>query len=473
MGICVFKRFHRPTNDTKNTMLNSEPIQDLLSTQAQTLNDKYILKKVLGKGKFGIVRKAVHKNNPDMIVAIKTIHKNSKVFDIQLLLREINILKSIDHPNIIKFYEFFEEQTEIHIVMEFCSGGELFEKIVDKGKFTEKEAAGYLRKMFAAVNHLHLLGVCHRDLKPQNFLFETNSEDSELKLIDFGLSNKSINNIGGFKMTTMVGTPFYLAPEILQGGYDIKCDLWSLGITMHFMLVGDYPFKGTTNAEIFKKISSATEADSSALEGVSSNAADLLKKLLVKNPQFRICAKEALNHSWFKEFEDYSSPQKEDLQFLKNYKPSGPIQQAARGLIVKYLNGDELKQLRETFFYLDSKKNGYLTADEVKEAIKVSGSSMSNKQMNKLFRSLSANQDGKIYYSEFISAAFNSKVTLDDDKLMCTFKLLDTENSGYISADSLIDMYRRSGKTFLEGKDSKENWDKLNFEDFKRLVTQH
>lgn len=472
MGICSFKRFQRTTNKTKSTLLNSEHNQEPHSSQTTTLTDKYILKKVLGKGKFGVVRKGVHKNNTDLIVAIKTIHKNTKVFDIKLLLREINILKSIDHPNIIKFYEFFEEESEIHIVMEFCSGGELFEKIVEKQKLTEKEAAGYLKKMFAAVNHLHLLGICHRDLKPQNFLFENRSEDSELKLIDFGLSNKGISN-AGFKMTSMVGTPFYLAPEILQGGYDIKCDLWSLGITMHFMLTGDYPYKGNTNAEIFKKISSATEADTEALKLISTNAADLLKKLLVKNPSFRIGANEALNHPWFQAFEDILSPQKEDLQFLKNYKPSGPIQQAARGLILKYLNGDELKRLRKMFFYLDTKKNGYLTPEEIKVAVENSGLSMSNKQMNKLFKCLSANQDGKIYYSEFISAAFSTKVTLNDDKIMSAFKVLDTENCGFITTGSLIDSYKRSGKTILEGKDTKENMEKLNFEDFKRLVTKH
>ena len=157
-----------------------------------------------------------------LTVAIKTIKKSSTLIKADLLLREIDILKSIDHPNIIKFYEYFEDLDNIYIVMEYCSGGELFDRILESKGLSELDASKYMKKLLAAVNHLHLSGICHRDLKPQNFLFENDLPDAELKLIDFGLSNKfSLSK----QMSTFVGTPYYLAPEILNGSYDIKCDL--------------------------------------------------------------------------------------------------------------------------------------------------------------------------------------------------------------------------------------------------------
>jgi calcium-dependent protein kinase len=469
MGICVCKRYCPSTKETKSTVLNSEPVLELNPLSNSTLSDKYILKKVLGQGKFGTVRKAIHKNNPDLVVAIKTIHKNQKVFDLKTLLREINILKVIDHPNIVKFYEFFEDESEIHIVMEFCSGGELFEKIAQKGRFSEEEASKYLKKMFAAVNHLHLLGICHRDLKPQNFLFEDKSEEAELKLIDFGLSNKSFSNVSGFKMTSLVGTPFYLAPEILQGKYDIKCDLWSLGVTMHFMLVGDYPFKGRTNDEVFSKISSATEANMNLLEGVSPHACDLLKKLLVKNPQFRIGASEALIHPWLKN--SYKNrPASQDLEFFVKFKPIGLLRIAALSVVAKYLTVDELKVFRDLFFFLDTEYQGFLTCEGVSRALFEAKINISVKTLSKIFKSLAVIQEGKIFYSEFVAAALSLNGKVSDEMMRKTFKILDVGGNGTVTVDYLMQVQRKSGKGNFDGLGKGDPFDKMTFEDFKVLV---
>lgn len=468
MGICVCKRYYPTSKETRSTVLQSEPVPETNISQPYTLSDKYTLKKVLGQGKFGTVRKAVHRNNPELVVSIKTIHKNDKVFDIKTLRREINILKAIDHPNIVKFYEFFEEDNDIHIVMEFCSGGELFEKIATKGKFCEEEASRYLMKMFAAVNHLHLLGVCHRDLKPQNFLFEDKSDQAELKLIDFGLSNKSFSNVSGFKMTSIVGTPFYLAPEILQGKYDIKCDLWSLGVTMHFMLVGDYPFKGRTNAEVFSKISSVTEANMTVLKDVSPQACDLLKKLLVKNPQFRIGASEALLHPWLHQFNVVQPPSLQELGFVTGFQNITALKFVALSLISKFIQGEELKRIRRIFFFLDSQNQGFLTLEGVKIALGEVRATLSGKVAGKLFKCLSVEQDGKIFFSEFVVAWLCGRVS--EETLRKSFKILDINNTGQVSVDSLLELHRKGGKSFFDGISKGDSFDKMSFEEFKALV---
>jgi calcium-dependent protein kinase len=253
MGICMKK----PLINSRLTLtIAAANLSPSSHPSPLKLSEVYSLIKVLGKGKFGTVRKAVHKTHLDLYVAIKTISKNEKLFSTKALLQEIAILRGIDHPNIIKFYDLFEEPTVVHIVMEYCSGGELFDRIIEKGSLSEHEAARIMYKIVGAVNHLHLLGVCHRDLKPQNVLFENLAEDAEMKLIDFGLSSVTARSLKGAKdMHTFVGTPYYIAPEVLLGDYTVKCDVWSLGVIVYVMLTGNYPFDGESCQEIYRKVS--------------------------------------------------------------------------------------------------------------------------------------------------------------------------------------------------------------------------
>ena len=180
------------------------------------------------------------KNNPEKIYAIKTIIKEKISKDMHLLKRELNILRSLDHPYIIKFYETYQDTRFFHLVIEYCSGGDLFEKLLKKGNFSNLETIKIMKKIFLAVKYLHENGICHRDLKPQNFLFEDENEDSEIKLIDFGLSN--IYDNSNNEMKTIVGTNIFMAPEVFQGKYNYKCDTWSLGVISYILLTGNPPF---------------------------------------------------------------------------------------------------------------------------------------------------------------------------------------------------------------------------------------
>ena len=212
---------------------------------------------MIGGGHFGSVRIAHRITDPQVKYAVKSILKENIKKDVKLLEEELAILSKVDHPNIIKFHETYIDYRYVHIVMELAEGGELFEKIVEMHKFSESQAASLMRKILSAVKHLHEHGICHRDLKPENFLFSDKSAEAEIKLIDFGLSKR----FGAIqeqdpseKMHTIVGTPYYVAPEVLKGNYDFSCDVWSLGVILFIMLCGYPPFEGDNNKEIFKRV---------------------------------------------------------------------------------------------------------------------------------------------------------------------------------------------------------------------------
>ena len=215
--------------------------------------------------------------------------------NIDLLSSELKILMTVDHPNIIKLYEVYEDSKFIHLVMEYCSGGELFQKIFDNGAFTEHEASNLMYKLLHAINHLHNEKISHRDLKPENILYKSESPASDIKIIDFGLSSKF--GEAEEQMHTVVGTPYYVAPEVLEKNYGPECDVWSLGVILYFMLAGKPPFSGSNNLEVFEKIKECNvRMDEEVWESVSSDAKDLILKLISKNPKQRLTASQAMEH---------------------------------------------------------------------------------------------------------------------------------------------------------------------------------
>jgi calcium-dependent protein kinase len=256
---------------------------------------------VIGGGHFGTVRRVHPKSDPEVTYAVKSILRADIAKDIKLLEEELFILRKIDHPNIVKFHQAFIDYRYVHIVMEFCTGGELFDRIVSAHKFTEKHACEIMEQMLSAVKHLHEHGIVHRDLKPENFLMADKSEGAGVKLIDFGLSKRFSNKDQLEKMKTVVGTPYYVAPEVLKGSYDKRCDVWSLGVILFVFLCGYPPFEGDNNKEIFKNVlKQELTFDPADWTTVSKEAKDLVSKMLEKDPEKRISAEECSKHMWFK-----------------------------------------------------------------------------------------------------------------------------------------------------------------------------
>jgi len=206
----------------------------------------------------------------------------------------------MDHPNIIKLHKCFEDQQSIYLVLEMCSGGELFDRITNAGYFTEVQAAISMQQIARAVCYMHEHHVTHRDLKPENCLLMTQDpiEKNSLKIIDFGLS---CSFSAGQVLKTKVGTPYYVAPQVLAGNYDQMSDMWSVGVIMYVMLCGYPPFYGKTEADVLRKVRlgnfSFQDAD---WKNISEDAKHLIRNLLKMNPRDRYTAEQPVNHKWIK-----------------------------------------------------------------------------------------------------------------------------------------------------------------------------
>lgn len=330
------------------------------------INKFYELKQTLGTGQFGIVKLGISKLGNQQKVAIKSVIKERVKEELKNLQRELTILKSVDHPNIIKLFEVYEDDKHLHIVMEYCQGGELFNRLEKKGRFSEKESALLMRRMFHAINHLHILNIAHRDLKPENCLFDSNREDAEIKLVDFGLASRFNKEKG---MSSVVGTPYYVAPEIINGNYGPECDLWSLGVILHTMLVGYPPFRGDNRNDIFKKVLKGKYSlKEKEFENISVEGKELIRKLLLRDTKKRITALQAMEDPWFiKMLPMEFNLQVEDIIIhrLHEFKSSSRLRIEMLKVMVMFLTGQELRDLITAYRSLDKDYSGYISIEEL------------------------------------------------------------------------------------------------------------
>lgn len=205
---------------------------------------------MIGYGRHGIVRKAVRLDSESPYFAIKSIQKRNKQEDIKALRNEVCFLLELDHPHIVKLYEAYEDEQYLHLVLEYCNGGDLLNYIAESGALSETQAGVLIRQIMVTVEYLHHNSISHRDLKPENFLFSLNEHHSTMKLIDFGVSSKFYNR----DMYTFTGTPAYIAPEVIKGYYANSCDVWSIGIILYFVLSGTHLFNYSHLTPLFDRI---------------------------------------------------------------------------------------------------------------------------------------------------------------------------------------------------------------------------
>jgi len=280
----------------KSSIIDTEdPVKPITDIK---IEDAYDIKKELGSGAFSIVKLAIHKKSKEQR-AIKIIDKDAIKEKKEMLEREVDILKRIQHPNIIAVVEIYETPRYLNLVMELATGGELFDSIVSRGKYSEKDAARIVQQVASACAYLHSIGIVHRDLKPENLLLETNSPDSRIKIADFGLS-KTME--AQSVLQTACGTPGYVAPEVLLGeGYNQEVDVWSIGVIMYILLCGFPPFYAENNSKLFEKIMEGKFTFPSPYwDKISASAKDLIKCLLVVDPKKRYSSKQVVEHPWIK-----------------------------------------------------------------------------------------------------------------------------------------------------------------------------
>lgn len=267
-------------------------------------DELYRLKDVLGTGAFSTVREGQHKRQTERTFAVKCVNR-AKLSDedAAALLDEVAILKELNHKHIIRLYDFFEEPANYFLVMERMSGGELFDRIVAKAYYNEKEARDVCRILLEAVAYCHLNSVAHRDLKPENLLLVSEENDSDVKIADFGFAKKVLSPKS---LTTQCGTPGYVAPEILEGvPYDTKSDMWSVGVILYILLGGYPPFIENNQRDLFRKIRRGEYEFHEEYWGtVSTEAKELISSLLTVDPSRRLDASGALENMWIRGDDD-------------------------------------------------------------------------------------------------------------------------------------------------------------------------
>ncbi|OMJ82598.1 hypothetical protein SteCoe_16644 [Stentor coeruleus] len=415
------------------------------------IKDKYIIGNKIGSGAFGFVRVGTHKTSGQKR-AIKTIQKESITKDMKehsQFFNEVDILIKADHPNIVKLYEWYEDEKYYHLVTEFVSGGELFDFIIKSRMLSEPIAAHFMKQILSAVAYCHANSIVHRDLKPENLLLEKDSADSLLKIIDFGTSK--IYDTGS-KMTQKYGTAYYIAPEVLRRDYTEKCDVWSCGVILYILLSGKPPFYGRTDREILERVQRGQYSmDDQEWGRVSLPAKNLIKKMLQINPSSRISSQDALKDEWItnntlNSFRE-SDIQTETLSNLKAFRTEQKLQHAVLTFISSQLiSKDEAKKLAENFKRLDKNGDGKLSREELLEAYKSQlGYEAALEEVEKIMQQVDSNNSGFIDYSEFLIASAQKDVLLSKNNLDNAFKAFDSDGSGKISAAELKELLGNGG----------------------------
>ena len=412
------------------------------------LLDKYTVEKEIGAG--GYARCLLVKNKTTgQLYACKELQKN-KLNNVASLKSEIQILIKLDHPNIIKLYEIYENDNYIYLVMELCTGGELFDRIIQKteqGKqFTEKEVANIFQQMMSAINYCHSNKIVHRDLKPENLLLATQDENSPIKVIDFGMS-RIFNNKQA--MFDKVGTAYYISPEVLDGFYDEKCDIWSAGVILYILLCGYPPFNGNDDDEIFESIKKRKFVFPEAeWANISKEAKDLINKML-SDPLTRLTAEQVLVHPWLVNQLNKNTKAKEiklNFNTFKTYSGANKLSRAVLTYIASRLTDDEVKKLKDAFQKIDVNGDGMLTLDELKNAIN-QNPEVHVMNIEQIFKTIDTDNSGVINYTEFLAASIDKRIYLQEDKLRDAFKLFDEDKSGKISKSEISKVlkFKKSG----------------------------
>ena len=496
------------SNDSDNDRIKSLNTQEIPSSSTDIIiktdtlvrsydfspYKKYEELSILGEGTYGLVKKVCLINNKKTIRAMKIISKkNILKGQSNKLFEEIEILRRLEHPNIMKIYEYFIDDKNIYIITEFCDQGDLLGKMKKLYSMSELVVKYLMSQILDALAYLHDNRVFHGDIKLENIMLyktsrkkikrftvinkDLNSDvnlqnkldnvsgqtsdyvedmsNYEIKLIDFGCSKyltKKKNNV----LSGIVGTSIYCSPEVIDNSYDEKSDEWSCGVLMYILLYGDTPFAGNTEEEIFENIKNYN-IDFDKLENVSENCLDLIKKLINPKKQYRIKALEALRHPFFTEKLNPKNilTHHKDLSILKRYKKIKKYPTILHKVVVayccfNYISQEEEKKLKELFLFLDENNVKKLREKDFIRGFEKAKISISPLEIKDLMNLLDSDGSKVIEYQEFLRAFCDKDLLLNNDNLKIIFEIIDKDKKGYININDIKDFILGNDKNKLK-----------------------
>ena len=460
----------RNKQSNADSIINSKPLipltSDIIISRNTVLPDHlYTKHHKLGAGGYGEVWLVKHKYlHRDYAMKIIT-KKSNKQSEEKEIMNEIKILKSLDHPKILKVLDFYSTSNKYSIITEYCPFGDLFAELQRVKHFDEGSASFIMHQIFKAISYCHSMNVIHRDLKLENIMIYKQEVNKclQVKIIDFGTAKIYEK---GQNETRYVGTSYYIAPEVIQRKYNQKCDVWSCGVIMYILLTGRAPFEGDDDNEIIRAVKKGVyDTTTQPFPRLSSEAKDLIAKLLTVDNKKRISAADALKHRWFQsaKFKDkdkvnaISSTTAEKLmRNLKNYHSDNILQCAVIAYLVRFnTHLEQCNEAAKLFVKMDMNEDGKIERDELVEGI-VMYLKLPRKQVEKevdvVFRNIDTNHNGYIEAEEFIRAAIDKESLLKKDYLKFAFDFFDKDNSGKLVVNEVLKRFMESSKHEKEMK---------------------
>jgi len=400
------------------------------------------------EGRYGCVMLGKHKVT-GMTRAIKSV---SKLYDdLRGLTQEISLIKRMDHPNIIKLFETFEDQHKCTLVMELCEGGTLLDRTVEAGYLSEGDAASAVRDMLRVAFYMHQQSLVLPELKPQNFMLLNSGPiaNNVLKLIDFSTARSATHTS---MLTSKIGTPLSFAPQMGKGHR--KRDIWSCGAITYFLLCGNPPFAGVSDSENMEKVGRVVLSfKEPAWQAVSAKAKTFVQKFIRTNAQERSYAEQALSHEWIAEYAPkkplitvWEEDEEAEIDFMdtwRNYRSANKLKRAALHVLAHQMDNAETRRLQDTFIALDAEDNGWLSREELRQPLLTAGRIKCDDDLDDIIDAVDMDGSGVIDYTEFIAAGIYSSKAIDETACRTAFSFFDRDDDGELSTEELAEVLDR------------------------------